>query len=276
MRQMEKFLSALGWILCVVCLGSSLNGQSIWMDNLPDKAVSIEFEKPFFKDSDYVGAASSAWFLSGKFAINKNIALVAELPFAYLNYTNEYPLDDQSALGNPYLGVKFLNSDKNFEADIGIRLPLSPDIEDESSAALELGLLTEFVERPEAFLADVLPINLRVSYVDWVEEKAYFRVRGGPSLWLGQDGRNTELLMHYSAQIGYQWEKTGLVFGLSGIWWMDKESGATESNWHQLGIATNLQFASVQPVISLKMPLDESLNEVFDIIASVGMNIQLD
>lgn len=276
MRQMLKFSLIWGWILLAVSFNSTVKGQSIWMDNLPDKAISVEFEKPFFKDSDYVGAASSAWFLSGKFALNQNIALVTELPFAYLSYTSETPLEDQSTIGNPYLGVKFFNSDKNFEADIGMRLPLSPDFDDDRSAASELGLLTEFVERPEAFLTDVFPINLRVGYFDRVEEKAYFRVRGGPSVWLGQNDRETELLMHYSAQIGYQWEKAGLLFGISGIWWMDSEDGALESNWHQLGVATNFQFGKMQPVISLKMPLDESLNEVFDVIASVGMNIDLD
>ncbi len=275
MRRMDMFSGALGWILCFVCLGSSLNGQSIWMGNLPNKSISIEFKKPFFAESDVFGFTTSSWFVSGKYSLPQNFVASVEFPFSYLIYDDRIPRNGEFISGNPYIGVTYLGPGKNISADIGLRLPLSPDIFSDHADAAAVGLVTEFVERPEAFMPDITPINIRLNYANWGDNKFFYRLQAGPSLWLAEDGADNDWLMHYSTQVGYRLEQAGLFIGFNGLWLMNSEDGSAEKNWHQLAASTYFVFGKMQPLVSVKMPLDESLSDLVEMSVSVGFNFLL-
>lgn len=271
-----KMRQRLGILILTVAtlIAGGLNAQSIWLYRTDDNTVSLEILKPDLAGPDFTSFMSSAWFVSGMFKMQERLFLASEFPIAYLGYDSEYGLDKSyTSIGNPYFGLEVYARNTSFFAEFGVRIPLSS--KDEEDNALSLGALTDFTERLEAFATDIVPVHFALNYRYENTSGFFVRLRSGPNLWFAKGDRDDEeLLMKYTAQLGYASSQFRIIGGISGLWLLSEDNlNFGERTWHQLGFETNLRLGMLQPAFYLRIPLDEDLRNLIDAVFGLGLNV---
>ncbi len=252
---------------------TSLSAQSFWLEPLDDRALYLEALKPSFEDRDLT-FASSAWYLSARWAVNENVRLVGELPFAHAAF-KDFDDTGENAIGNPYAGVEFGGANTQSFGEFGVRLPLAS----EDNLATETGAFTDFVDRFEAFLPDILSLVLAGNYRYTSPGGFALRARLAPVLWLDTGDTladDTELWVLYSALAWYEGDIIGAGGGLSGRFLAtegDLDFG--ERTFHQLGLFANLTLGRWMPGLQLRFPLDDDLREIIDTVLSLSLGFKL-
>ena len=253
---------------CAFWLPASLSAQGIWTHRTTGRAVSLEFLKPNF-DGSSNSAGDFVLFLTGRMPAWERTDVVLELPLsrgsreasAYL------PGASETSVGNPYVGVEIKGEGSPSFAEIGIRLPITPD--DAPLASLN-GVLADW-DRQEAFLSKIFTVTIMGNYLSHLPlEHSDLRVRFGPAFWLGKG--NVEMLLDYSVQGGYTADRVTLTTGFSGRF-IVSESNAdlAERTTHQFGAAATFDMGRFSPGVFLRIPLDEHLSEAIDFV--LGLNV---
>ena len=278
LRNLNLF-SLVSVLICSSFIHShGLFAQSIWLDRSHDKTISLEILKPNFEGDDNTTFTTSTLFLSGRFAVTNNISVVGEIPFSHFGIESDFSnAESENAIGNPYLGIEIHGEDSPVFGEIGLRLPLTPGHDDDNQNAVIVGVLTEVVDRTEAFVPDAFPISGALNYFYKNPTGFVLRFRGGPSGWIATSDRvESELLLLYSAQAGYESQQVSFVAGFSGRLILTEEDiDFGERTLHQLGLAANVAFGVVQPGISFRVPLDEDLTDILDFIFGLTLGINL-
>ena len=182
--------------------------------------------------------------------------------------------DSENTLGNPYFGIELHGNNSPLYGEIGVRLPLAPDT-DENEAAI-VGLFTELVDRAEAFISDAIPISGAINYRHKNPTGFVLRLRGGSALWIETgEGDETELFLLYSVQAGYESSKFNFIGGFTGRWWLNEDGDFGERTFHQLGLAANVAFGVARPGISFRVPLDEDMTDILDIVYGLTLSLNL-
>ena len=212
------FSLAAALIFSILIDPGGLYAQSIWLDRSHDKTVSLEILKPNFEGEDNTTFTTSALFLSGRFPAKNKITAVLEIPFAHLGFDSEFGDNaSENTFGNPYFGIEIHGANSPVFGEIGIRPPISPDDDEDNGGAAFVGLLTEFVDRAEAFVSNAVPISGAINYFHKNARGFVLRLRGRPSLWINTgDGGESETFLLYSAKAGYESPKISLAAGFTG------------------------------------------------------------
>jgi hypothetical protein len=257
-----------------------LLAQSIWLDRSQTKTIDLEILKPDFEGEHNTTFPTSSWYLSGRFPLSVQVNITGEIVFSYykLDAENNYSAENegQNAFGNPYIGIELYSENRTIFGEIGLRLPFTP--EENASAVLYSGIFTDFVERAEAFMSDILPVYVLLNYMKVEESGFQFRVHGGPVAWFATgDREDTEWCLLYSMQGGYHSATVNFWAGLSGRWIMSAEDATfAESSYHQFGLSANLLLGTFKPGIILKFPLDDDMKEVIDLVFGLTLGFNLD
>ncbi|UCG51420.1 MAG: hypothetical protein JSW58_14730, partial [Candidatus Latescibacterota bacterium] len=227
--------------------------------------------KPNFEGDANRTFFTSANFLSCRFRFQK-VAIVGEIPFAHYGVDNGSSDSGDNALGNPYVGVELWSREDVF-FELGGRLPVAPDDDEEGGAAAMVGLFTDFVDRLEAFASDAVPIVAAFNYLYKGQSGLGFRLRGGTSFQIATGEREeTEWFVLYGTQIGYWGPVVNFSGGLSGRLWVTEDAGSFgEQTWHQVVLALGFAPGVVQPSVNIRFPLDEDLSDILDWV--VGINL---
>ena len=259
----------------VVCNVSVSVSQPIWLSREGDRVITWEFLKPNFSGDDRTSFLTSANFLSCRVRVQK-IAVVADIPFAHYGLDVEGADVGDDAIGNPYIGVE-LSSGENFFVELGARLPLAPDDNSDENIAVLVGILTDYVDRVEAFAVDAIPIVGAVNYLYRNPSGLGFRLRGGPSLLMATGERNeAEAYILYSAQLGYFGPVVNFSGGLSGRWWVTSDlDGFGEQTLHQFVFALGFTPGVVQPSVNIRLPLDQDFSDMLDWVLGVNLAFNL-
>ncbi len=263
-------------LLFVLILISShlLFAQGNWLRTSTENAIAVEVHKPFFGANDNTAFLTSTQFLSLKLSLNNNVALIGELPFAYVELDSDF-FPSESTTGNVYAGVLINPGKEGFSAEVGMRVPISPDDDEENGTAASIGIFSEYVPNLEAFVADATPIRLRLNYLARGKEGIVLRANGGPTVWLANGNRDeTEWFLQYGSRVGYQGKNNAFWIGLDGRLWMTSgEQG--ESHWSEFGLGGNAGMGSTRIFFELRKPLDDSLSSIVDWVAELGLAIEL-
>lgn len=200
---------------------------------------------------------TGAGVLGGSYLVSDRTTLVAEVPVA--QYRAEIGDDDpasieETALGNPYLGLGVSSTRVPLLAELGIRLPLAPD----SNAATFAGVASD-LDRSEAFAPQLFAAQVLLNTRWELSRETSVRLRGGPLLTTptqDADG-TTELFVRYSLQGWHEGDRYVLGIGLTG------RAHVTESDLrladrtvHQLGATLIFNFSRIQPGLLLRTPLN--------------------
>lgn len=259
---------------------SSLEAQSIWQDYTAREGFSIEFLKPTYKDGEDLSFLTSVIFVSGRFPVTRNVIFAGELPFSYVNW--DIPqgpdLGAQQTFGNPYFGLEFHPGRAPLFFELGVRAPLTADIDSENWEATLNGSLASFVDRAEAFATDAVPVSGFVNYVAWTRTGFSLRLRGGPVFWIASgDREESETCILYSAQIFYDTGVFRFGGGFSGRYFASLEDADFgERSWHQLTFGLDIQLGMFKPGVYIRIPLDDEYKEVIKSVFGITLGIDFD
>jgi len=264
-------------------LGAYLNAneilaQSIWLEPLGDKEINLEIIKPAFNEDGYLDADFTTftltYFLSGRFAFGENSRIVGELPLAHA--ATDDGNDSDTAVGNLYLGAEFGQVRSGIQGDVGVRIPTAST----DNIASIVGAFSDYVDRVEAFLPEVLSVIAAGKYKYRSSEGVGLGVRLAPVLWIDTGdggGDSTELFVLYSLMAWYESEVVGIGGGFSGRFFAtvsDADFGQRTN--HQLGVFANLTLGRWLPGVQLRVPLDEDLKDLLATEISFSIGVKLD
>jgi hypothetical protein len=157
--------------------------QSVLLEPNNIAAVQLEALRPNSHYTD-ISNTSFTFFLSGRFQLGRDHILRAEVPF--VNYKEEGSVEywrkkeNDSQFGNPYLGLDAGSPQSGFQGEFGVRVPVVSDFTETAAA----GSASDYIERIEAFLPDLVPIYLGVNYRVKTENGFGMRLRLVPVFWL--------------------------------------------------------------------------------------------
>lgn len=245
-----------------------LGAQSPWTDRRADRILTFDVLKPEFDGPDDASFTTSVVMASVRVPVAARVFFVGELPFSH--YGDDFNSDD--AVGSPYAGVEVRSANGRTFGEFGVRLPTASD----NSAAL-VGFFTD-IDQWEAFVADVLPVSAAVNYRFKAPTGVVTRFRVGPTLWLdvGDNVTESELVLSYGYQLGYEGSAVSLMGGLSGrlvVTESDLDFG--ERTVQNLGVALTVGAGRVRPNVQLRIPLDEEVNDVLNAAVGLGLTVAM-
>ncbi len=257
-------------VLCGIhAVPGSGAAQSLWLDTAGDRLVAVEWLNPNFDGNDQSTFLTSVTFLSIRYRLDSALALEADIPVAHSGFSGADA--SETAIGNLYLGVVVGPTDQGVSGQLGVRLPSTPS---DNESAQGVGVFTD-IDRWEAFAVDVVPLTFFANYAWRGPTGALVRLRGGPSVWIPTGGGDTELLVDYAAQAGYEGERFRVLAGFSGSLIVTEDGDVSERTFNELGAAANLRLGQVRPGIHLRFPLDEDLNDFLDFVVGIHLGVAL-
>jgi hypothetical protein len=259
------------------CLQSVAGAQSYWHDDAGRAQYRLELLKPFVKNIDESFLTGSA-FLSGSFLVGTGLRLEAELPFTRAAFALPVLGDtldiSASRLGNPYIGLVSHRGERPFLFRLGLRLPLSGEVDFEDLPALAVGGASD-IDRLEAFAPEVITLR---GGVEWLKVQPGGLLLGaaiGPSLLVDDGFDDAELLGDYGFRLGYRSEGFQTYAALTGRINLtsDDADGLSERTQHQLTGAIAMRRGRLRPEALVRFPLDEGIRDLVGVIVGVGLRL---
>lgn len=175
----------------IVLFSATLCAQSFWLERSAGKALAVEVYKPTANSTVHNGATypvdysfqTFAFFLGLRWPIGRKTFLVTELPFAHAAFDTKIDREysfyrfsgQESALGNPYIGLRFGYPERKISFEAGLRLPLT---QQEHFAARTIGRNGDDT-REEAF-EDLAALRAIVHYAQKRERGFNYHLALGP------------------------------------------------------------------------------------------------
>lgn len=269
--------------------------QSIWVPPSTGSIITLEILKPSFATDLATTRVTSVQILTLRVPFHGSDRLVIELPFAHADVpvatvprsgfisssffsSNSNTATSENVIGNPYVGIELGEQDLYFE--YGVRLPFHRRSGDWDNLALVVGS-SAVINRVEAYSPDFnLSFNGIVNYKRTTESGITIRLRGGPLFSFPRDESNgTEAFMIFSGQLWYETQYFTLGGGVSGrtIFLGNNLSGLSlaERTIQQLGFTIAHTAGRVRPGIHVRLPLDDDLSNIFNVVYGFNVGIQL-
>jgi len=248
--------------------------QPLWFDRNYDSGLLLEILKPEFEEEDDLTFLTSAWFLSGRFRSSEHLCWTFDIPYTHYGFNSDWADEKDDALGNPYLGVEIGGSTSPYFGEIGFRLPLAPETYD---PAIVAGQFADHIDRAEAFVQDVLPIQALINHHSKNTSGLTTRIRGGVINWIAIGERDeSELFLLYSAHTGYGSSKGSIIAGFSGRYLLsENDLDFDEATLHRFSVDTGIQFGRIRPGIHFRLPLDDDLRDVIDYVIGFSLSVGL-
>jgi len=266
--------------------------QSIWLDGQSRKDVTLEFYQPQFRNQEWSGYSFRQWgqlsgqvfFLTYRSQVSEKVVGVLELPYTRASYSYGYSYeysyrsDERSyetsarALGNLYIGMESRSGNSLFSYEFGARIPILWSC---CSSAADAGMFADF-DRFGAFATRCISIQSAGNISVRSDKGLVGHARVGPSgmIYLGCWGTSAQLLLHYSAQVGYERKPIAVLGGLTGVTLLTDNYFLQPGNRsvYQLGFQANTSLGRFRPGVHLRIPLDHELREVYSSVW--GLNLQ--
>ncbi|MDX1430778.1 MAG: hypothetical protein R3282_10840 [Rhodothermales bacterium] len=248
------------------------SSQTRWLPPRNYNSIVLEVIKPSFESSG-TSFWSSAAVLTGQFGVGaeSNTFITVDFPISHLGVDGG---DTETAIGNPYVGVTILDANNPVIYEAGVRLPIASE---------NLGAITGTVadfDRFEAYTPDNLSITGSLIYFpsrsgDWV-----LQTRMGPTVLYntgdpGELDARADLFVNYSLNTWYFTGALQAGFGLSGRLLITDDASLSDRIAHQVGAAAQYDFVSVIPGVHIRLPLDDSLSDVVDLVFGVNVTVPL-
>jgi len=285
-------------VLATLVFPYAVAAQSIWLDGQSRKNVTLEFYNPQFKGYEWGNYYWREWretsgltfFLTSRFEVSEGIIFIAELPYTRARYSYGYSYHDpywgdyeesdessDAALGNPYLGVETRGKSSITFFEFGVRIPTLGEEDYEASG---LGWFADF-DRLEAFTSECITIQSAGNLHLRSQEGFVGRARLGPYYWIYIGdccGDRTELLLHYSAQVGYERRSFALLAGFSGVMVLTEEGflECNDTSINQLGFQGRVNLGHFRPAVHFSIPLDDELREIYSSVWGLSLQYQFE
>lgn len=243
--------------------------QSIWIPRDRDLSVTLEAVKPNIENTNEA-AFSPVMAVTARIPVASRLWFVGEVPYARIGagtpnpdpYVYSYTPNEGSTIGNPYIGLEFHSAGPVF-AEFGVRPPFTSS-KHESADAVELGMISDFTNRFEAFYPKLFSMHAAVNLRETTGSHIAYRLRLAPALAIPTEGSaDAELYAIYSWQIGYEGTNARIGSAISGRTWLTHVYGNVgERTWTQFELHGDFGAWPVRPGMSLRVPLGEMGHDV--------------
>lgn len=274
---MKLFLKKLP-VLAVIFFTASASAQSIWMTAPAGNYLGIEILKPDVKGPQDYSFISSAIYLYGRISVSERVQLVADVPLAHGGFDFNGPFFNESisetTIGNPFIGFSFTPEHEKVNTTIGIRLPVTPN---SKPFAASFGSIAD-IHRAEAFAPDLLTGVLHFSYRHTSPRNVIFRLLGGPVFWFDTGdvlGDDLEILLDYSAQIGFGNQRLTLLLGFNGRFGVTTEGDFGDRSFHHIAGTVTFHGNRLHPGIEIRIPVDNPVNDFYNVVFGLTMGVDL-
>lgn len=265
----------------IAALPSGASAQPLWVN--PDRigAFHVEVLRP---DIDGAVGSSVAVFVGMRAPLGSHVALVGEVPFARGDFDvgPNADLESRTTLGNPYVGVEIGPRTSPLLFEIGARLPVLEEVDAGSS----VGFLADPIDRPEAFLQDLIALGARVHFRRVSRSGFRLLLHAGATGWIASDAAGDglapgtsppedELVASGGARVAWMGAPGGFVAGVTGRTSVSDPDGSIgERSLVQMGGAGFLRLGRFRPGVSVRVPLEDDLREVVE--ATYGVSLVVD
>lgn len=181
--------------------------------------------------------------------------------------------ETKMAFGNPYAGLKVGKDKSPFTVEVGMRIPL---VSNKRNLAAELGWITD-IEHLDAFIPDYFTFktmfNLRLEATGNLTGE----ISLGPKVlvYTGDSDcpNETETIIDYGLRGHYQSEKFDVGVGLTGLICLTEDEFMGEDRTiNFLKFESGYNTGNTRPGIEIRLPVDETFDEVLDMI--LGLNFK--
>lgn len=243
-------------------------GQSIWIDRGSPNTLMFEVLKPSFDnlDEDF---GTTTWLLTGRFEVARRVALAAGVQLANIEANSS----SSTTIGNPYLGLEFGPAEQGFSGELGLNFPTAS--EDDDLVASLSGVFSD-VDRWESFFPSIVPVTAAANYRHVSADRLLVRGRLGSSLWIPEHDGDVEMFLLHGIWLGYEGRSARVAGGWSGRTLVTDEGVFGEDNvYHQLSVVADFGSWQVRPGASLRVPLNNDLDDIVGVTFGIHMNARL-
>lgn len=251
--------------ILVVPLCGPLQAQRYWHDEQGRDAFRLDVLMPLLKgDGDKFPTGAVIPSLSLRAA--DGIRVEADFPLMRGGFDFGGTVGSQSAfrIGNPYVGLRIGEDDKQFSGYLGGRPPLGSKPENAIGAYVVNAASIAYPENAEAFASDLLTIT---GGLEWRNKSSGNFLMGsklGSSLLVTTDGSpvsRTDAYLDYGFRAGY--EGTALITaGLTGRFNMTaKDAGTTGRSTHTVSGVFEYRAWAFRPRVSVRIPIDKDIRD---------------
>ena len=274
----STYLAAiLAAVVCLSTVTKPAGAQARWMPRDGKQAVTLEFLQPSV-ESVNSGFPSAAIFLSGRFEVSPNFALVADLPYARHKSSflgtdiNGYVItveESGSTIGDPYLGFEAAPTALPIFMELGVRIPL---VDGDQDLAQATGAYAD-VARWEAFYHKVISVQSAFNVGEVTPSNIEYRLRLSPVIAIPTESSlDPELFGVYSLQIGYHGKFARIGTGITGRVLITEDFGNLgQRSLNQLELHADVGSWAVRPGFDLHLPLD-SWAEVIPVVVGASVS----
>ncbi len=265
-------------LLLMVAAGAfqAAGGQtSLYLHHKEGVQVGLEYLRSDRVDKQVIeySVFSSVWYVSGRFPLGPRMALVGDVPFAYIDLEGGSFIRREALIGNPYLGVEFSRRSSWTYGEIGVRLPV---VNTDQPSAAAYGSTAD-VNRFDAFSVDFIPVLMKAGFRNVSVSNLYTNVQVEPIVLIAlNDADEYELFFDYNAMIGYANATVRLAAGLAGQWRVSEPGAPAQSRvfgeipvHHQAVVHASAGTSRLRTGLLLRVPLDRDLRDVLHFVLGV-------
>jgi len=256
--------------ILILCHTHPANAQSIWTPPDLTNAVTVEILRPSFDNDDALKFPTAAIFLTLRRRATFYVHLVFELPLVYAKYDAYLGgVESDTVLGNPYFGFELRSENSPFFGEVGVRPPIAGEKHlpgEKHYQARSIGIYSGYIQRMGAHWSKSFSFKGAVNYFTESVSRLKIRLRSGFSMLI-PNKKNPEMFLLYSGYLSYSLHKVLLWGGFSGSMLMTEEGlDMSERVMHEVGLGVSLDLSRVQPGITIRLPLDEDLDWLHNVI----------
>lgn len=258
-------------LLALVLLAAPASARAQTTVSMLDRflvGVSAQLQLPFLDDD----VNAQLLDLGARIYLGSHTNLMAEIPI--IRATANGPLGgdlEAVRVANPYVGLRLFS--EHHLVDVGVRIPLVDSDDFEDGLASIAGALSDW-DRTEAWLGDYLP--LRVQYTGFLGQPRLAdglstRLVIGPTLLIGQDGADTELLANYGLALSHASPRREIQAAFTGVAFLTEDDDLSERTQHHLSLGITLRTTGVRPSAFIRIPLDAPVSDVLNFVLGMGI-----
>jgi hypothetical protein len=269
-----------------------VDAQVNWWKLDSGSSVSLELHKIHYNRqdlsametsaSDFLGFYNLVGFLDARIQIDPSIAIIADIPFAsydvdidpivfegepYWWYISQS--EDQTAIGNPMIGIEYTPPLSSTIIRFWVRLPLASEENDE---ALSNGILGAY-DRLEAFLPEISTIGINGG-IRHNSERSVLETQLllGPAFMIPSSG-DPELFLDGSTYVGARTEHFKAGIALSGRLLLTEDYDFGDRLTGKFGLVGALRLGQFEPGVHFKYNLDEAFRELIDYTYGINLTV---
>jgi DNA-binding beta-propeller fold protein YncE len=230
------------------------------------KEISLEVWRVFL-DVDGDRPTTGLLTPATEWSLSNRISALGRLPFARLDLGSQ---QSETALGNPYVGIRFGPSNRNY-TDIGIWLPLASE---DNSSALFTGFISD-VDRWEAYLPSTLSLQMESLGEIAPHSNLALGLRLGYTLNLNTELGGSTGWLPYGGWMKFLSRNVRVQGGLTGRLHLSfSGQGTSAVNRTQLLLAADFGTWRLRPGLALRFWLNGDFREL--VPAVLGLTFRYD